>query len=271
MNYLFLYCIVCFSFCVICGVLNLWGERIGSGKVTKLVVKKWIFWTNFTIFFVLTLFLPVFVWFCLQKLSFLLEFDENETMVLSMLVSQLLTVLFIYKIKKPLALADSGLSFGQALCFGLRKFGCTLPIILIVSALWVAFLQVLKNIGLNVPLNAQSVVVLFSETNGVVFRLIFFILVVFIAPFIEEYVFRAGIYRALKSNVDTRLAMICTSTIFAVMHLNLISIVPLFVLSQFLIKYYECSGDIRVPIIIHGAFNFNSIMLMSLAALPGSV
>ena len=79
--------------------------------------------------------------------------------------------------------------------------------------------------------------------------------VLVIAPIVEEIIFRGYIYRLLKSKIPIVFSMIISSTLFAIIHFNVLSYILLFVLSVFLTYTYERNGSIVCPIIIHSLFN----------------
>lgn len=234
-------------------------------SLDPLVLSTKSFWLFFVVIFALIAFLPPMVSFFLKKALINFEIKEPNLLVLSVFVSQLLMMFFLCCVKKYFKLPCQEASSKRLVLFGLQKFGCVLPIILFVSVIWVLFLVLLRRLGLNISLNEQEAVVLFSQSSGALFKVLFCVSAVIFAPFIEEYVFRAGIYRALKARIDTKWAAFFASVVFAAMHFNLVSFVPLFIFSQYLIKYYECSGNINVPIVIHGAFNLNSVVLITLS------
>lgn len=79
--------------------------------------------------------------------------------------------------------------------------------------------------------------------------------VLVIAPIVEEVIFRGYMYRILKSKIPIIFAMIVSSTLFSLVHYNVLSYILLFVLSIFLTYIYERNGSIICPIIIHSLFN----------------
>jgi membrane protease YdiL (CAAX protease family) len=79
--------------------------------------------------------------------------------------------------------------------------------------------------------------------------------VLIIAPVVEEIIFRGYIYRILKTKIPIILAIIISSTLFSLIHYNVLSFILLFVLSIFLTYIYERNGSIMCPIIIHSLFN----------------
>jgi membrane protease YdiL (CAAX protease family) len=80
----------------------------------------------------------------------------------------------------------------------------------------------------------------------------------------EDFMFRGGLYRALKAALGRKFATILGSAVFAMVHFNLLSLLPLYVLSVFLVKSYERFGNISVPIVIHAVFNLNSLIVIAL-------
>ncbi|MDR3273755.1 MAG: CPBP family intramembrane metalloprotease, partial [Puniceicoccales bacterium] len=149
---------------------------------------------------------------------------------------------------------------GESLC----GFGVALPVVWLVSYLWLTLLIFLNKCGLNVPLCEQGTVVLFTKLSGFFPKFLFSIMVVILAPIMEELIFRGGLYRAFRSNLSRRSAAILTSAIFATLHFNLVSLLPLYVLSFLLIKSYDRFGSVLIPISIHAAFNCNSLLLILL-------
>src|SRR5207245_8117127 len=83
-----------------------------------------------------------------------------------------------------------------------------------------------------------------------------------LAPLAEEMIFRGILYPALKQWGFRRLALWSTSLLFAAVHLNLATFVPLLVLSLILTLLYEKMDNLLAPITAHALFNgFNFLML----------
>jgi len=87
-------------------------------------------------------------------------------------------------------------------------------------------------------------------------------LAVVIAPLAEEIVFRAGMFRYLRTRCPDWLAYTLPAAIFALLHGNLVAFGPLFVLGVVFAIAYERTGRIAVPIIAHGLFNLNTVVLL---------
>lgn len=83
-------------------------------------------------------------------------------------------------------------------------------------------------------------------------------------PIIEELIFRAGIYRFLKSKMPALPAAIVSSVFFALMHDSYASYLPLTLFGCVLCFAYEKTGRIAAPMIIHGLFNANTLLCLAL-------
>jgi membrane protease YdiL (CAAX protease family) len=91
---------------------------------------------------------------------------------------------------------------------------------------------------------------------------IFLIAVVF-APVIEECLFRGILYPAMKQRGYGWFAAIGTSLLFAAAHFNMVTFLPLFVLSLLLIYLYEVFQNLLAPMAAHALFNAaNFVMLV---------
>jgi membrane protease YdiL (CAAX protease family) len=82
-----------------------------------------------------------------------------------------------------------------------------------------------------------------------------FIMIVIIAPIIEEILFRGLIYRVFKGILGPFFAAVLSSVLFSFVHLNLLSFPYLFIFGIILCVYYEKENTIIIPILIHSIFN----------------
>jgi membrane protease YdiL (CAAX protease family) len=93
-------------------------------------------------------------------------------------------------------------------------------------------------------------------------------LAVVIAPLNEELVFRAGIFRYLRTRIPRWAALLLPALTFAALHVNwqnlqgLSSLAPLVVLAIVLAIAYERTGNIGTSIVAHACFNLNTIVVI---------
>lgn len=90
------------------------------------------------------------------------------------------------------------------------------------------------------------------------------IVTIVVAPAAEEMLFRGILYPAIKLAGFPRLALWGTALLFAAIHLNLVTFVPLAVLALGLTLLYERTDNLLAPITAHALFNaMNFVILYS--------
>ena len=101
-------------------------------------------------------------------------------------------------------------------------------------------------------------------------------MVVLLVPLIEEVMYRGIIQESLRRlGVHAWMAIICTSGLFALMHLPALppnahhALAALFVLSLFFGWLYERTGRLIAPVTLHAAFNAGNLLLASMYAVEG--
>ena len=90
------------------------------------------------------------------------------------------------------------------------------------------------------------------------------IIAIVIAPPAEEAVFRGLIYPTIKRLGYPRLALWGTTLLFAAIHWNLASFLPLVLLALVLTWLYERTGNLLAPMVTHALFNAVNFMALQL-------
>ena len=93
------------------------------------------------------------------------------------------------------------------------------------------------------------------------------LLAVGIAPLVEELLFRAGLFRWLRTRTSRPASLLLPALIFASLHGSLAALAPLLVLAVILSLAYERSGHVLTPITAHALFNLNTLLII-LAGFP---
>jgi membrane protease YdiL (CAAX protease family) len=88
------------------------------------------------------------------------------------------------------------------------------------------------------------------------------IIIILLAPIIEEVVFRGLFYAALKSYFPWFVSLLFSSVIFSIIHENILAFTLLFSLSLLLTLIYELYGKLFYPILIHSCFNISMLFLI---------
>lgn len=160
---------------------------------------------------------------------------------------------------------------GQVLRKSLYLFFLIMPLVWAVNIVWFFCLEGLERLGLPVDRAPQTIVETVSGLDGWLPLLGFTLLAVVLAPVVEELVFRGCVYRFLKGRLRRNLAFLLSAFCFALLHGNLASFLPLLFLGIALAVTYEVTGNIRVPIVIHGCFNAHQLALIVLQSFSSPV
>lgn len=149
--------------------------------------------------------------------------------------------------------------------FGLRYRKWWLAPMLAVLVVYVilSFLHVLEMVGYNawiaellgVEDPSQEAVKMLKETKDPVTFGMMALVACVGAPLAEEVVFRGYIYGAVKKLSNIWFAVLFSGLFFAAVHMNLASMLPLFVLGVALAVVYEATGSLWTPIAVHFLFN----------------
>jgi len=137
-----------------------------------------------------------------------------------------------------------------AVMLGVLITCCFIPVgegLQIVSA------KIMSSIGVKPEL--QPAVQALKSTVTWVDRLTLGVVAIVVAPVAEETLFRGVLYVAVKQAGFPRLALWGVSLVFAAVHLNFATLLPLFVLAVTLTLLYEKTGNLLAPIVAHSFFN----------------
>jgi membrane protease YdiL (CAAX protease family) len=93
-------------------------------------------------------------------------------------------------------------------------------------------------------------------------RVYFGCVAIFVAPFVEEIIFRGILYPFIKQAGRPQLALWLTSIVFALSHANIPTLVPLIAIGLFLALLYERADNLLAPIAAHSVFNAANFFLL---------
>jgi membrane protease YdiL (CAAX protease family) len=125
-------------------------------------------------------------------------------------------------------------------------------------------IQLLAKLG--VPPENQRAVEMFLTAKSIWARGYFAVFAIVIAPVAEEFIFRGLLYPFVKQMGSPKLAFFGVSAIFAEIHFDAGTLVPLFVLALVLTWLYEKTNCLLASITAHSLFN--SINLVALYFMP---
>lgn len=181
------------------------------------------------------------------------------------LLGGLLLAALYFRVTKPRRITDSDTAFSETLpvptkhplMAGVTVFLIAIPVINGIGLVWKLIVE-----AFGYSANEQDMVGLFRDCDDPVRWLVMVVLATVLAPVTEELVFRAGLFRFLRSRLPPGLGLTIPAMVFALLHGNLVAVVPLCALGVFFAIAYEQTGRISVPIIAHALFNLHTILLV---------
>ena len=93
-------------------------------------------------------------------------------------------------------------------------------------------------------------------------RLVLMGFVLFEAPLLEEPLFRGILFRGLNKTCPIGVAMATSGLVFAIIHVNAATLVPLWFLGVAFAWLYWCTGSILAPMFAHFLFNATNLALI---------
>jgi membrane protease YdiL (CAAX protease family) len=132
--------------------------------------------------------------------------------------------------------------------------------LIVVLGLQAACAWVLTRLGQH-PVQ-QEAVDLLENTHSVWFRFYLGGFAVLLAPVAEEFIFRGMLFPFLKQLGLPWLAWFGVSGLFALIHLNEVTFLPLFVLALGLTWLYHKTDNLLAPITVHAFFNAANLVMM---------
>lgn len=162
----------------------------------------------------------------------------------------------------PPATVPQPLPWSKTLRYAAGTLAVALPVLSLVSLGWTFLVE-----QLGLPATPQDVIAIFANTRSPLVIVAMLLVACVFAPIYEELLFRAGLYRFCRQKLGRGAALIISGVCFGALHGNWAGFLPLAVLGMGLALAYEATGSIRVPIIAHGLFNLNTVLVL-LSGLP---
>ena len=158
---------------------------------------------------------------------------------------------------EPPVLTSAPFSPSAGLRAAVLTFLVVVPLVGGVGYCWQLLLE-----AVHLPTERQELVDLFAEAKSPALLSVMVLLALVIAPISEELVFRAGVFRFMRTRMPRWVAFAASAGLFAVFHFNWVSFLPLFVLGVLFAAAYERTGRIAVPMLAHALFNLNTLLMV---------
>ena len=160
----------------------------------------------------------------------------------------------LFSIYHPSIWPGRRLPWFASIVSGIRGLLFAIPVILLIGTAWAGLLY-----AIDLPTEPQDLIGIIREADNLGYLVALGVLAVVIAPINEELLFRGGLFRFFNTRLPTPVAMILSSILFALPHLNWFSFLPLVVLGCFLCGVTLKTGSLKPAILMHALFNMNSI------------
>jgi membrane protease YdiL (CAAX protease family) len=144
-----------------------------------------------------------------------------------------------------------------ALVSGVATFLISLPVLFAVGLLWQGLLKLC-----NYTIKPQDSIDLLRHTDSIALKVTLVAVAILVAPISEELLFRAGIFRYVRTRLPRWLALLLPALLFALLHLDVGSFVPLVTLAVIFSLAYERTGNIGTSMVAHALFNLNAAVLV---------
>jgi membrane protease YdiL (CAAX protease family) len=143
---------------------------------------------------------------------------------------------------------------------GILLYFATIPVLVLLSLAYMAFLS-----AIGFPLDPQPAVQLLHDPSLPPWMRVHLVLAAAVAaPWVEELAFRGIALPVLGRRFGPAPAIAAVALFFAVLHMHVPSIVPLFVMSTAFSLAYVYTGTVAVPIVMHTLFNAGSLIALFL-------
>ncbi len=170
----------------------------------------------------------------------------------------LLLVAFVYR-ARGVGMGGAGLAPVSARDVLRPALLLSVPLVILSAAHDLAFTKI---VGREPHSNAEPLLeMLLGPAGGMLGVVAVAVTVVVTAPVIEEVVYRGVIYRAFRDRAGVPLAVFASGFIFAVAHLDMDHVLPLWWIGMTLALVVERTGSIIPAIALHALYNALSLIL----------
>lgn len=116
---------------------------------------------------------------------------------------------------------------------------------------------------LGVDTQGAKIAKMFAELNSPFW---FSIVAAVVAPFVEETFFRGFLFQGFREHYGWKVGMLLSSAIFAAAHLDLVVLIPTFILGNVLAYVYHRSNSVWPGIVLHFLVNSSGLCVTYFAA-----
>lgn len=193
--------------------------------------------------------------------KFLCITNYIKFLLIKKIINKIFLFFFIIKIYKINFNYKKNYNYINEIIQGINIYFIFIFSIQIFNHFWVKLLNKLSynKIKFIIP---QKYLMIYYKSNFGLLILFNIIISLFLSPLIEEILFKLIIYNNLKKNINKIKVSLIVNTLFALLHFNIKSFFPIFILGIFSTYIYEKKEYILSSIIIHILFNLCSFIFI---------
>lgn len=197
--------------------------------------------------------------------------DESlATLIIQMFSFQIVGLILVH-----FFLREHGTSWASG--FGLRTPGrgralmlaVVVAVVVLPVAWWLSLLSAQALTALGWQPEQQSAVQTLQRDISLAHRIGMGMMAIMLAPVLEELLFRGILYPLIKQHGFPLVALWGTALLFAAVHANLMTLLPLTFLALVLTLLYEATDNLLAPILTHSLFNAVNFFWLTLGVAAG--
>jgi membrane protease YdiL (CAAX protease family) len=169
-------------------------------------------------------------------------------------------VLYIVCIKYRHSVSAVGLSLANAsgnVKLGIKRYLIIVPLIILAGFV---VNQIAAYYGVTPEMQDVVQWVLEEQSIFILASLIFF--GIFIAPLIEEIIFRGFLQPALRNTLGGRYAVVASASLFAAVHMDVFAALQIFILGMLLGYLYEKTQTLVASVVVHVLHNSFTLVFL---------
>jgi membrane protease YdiL (CAAX protease family) len=147
---------------------------------------------------------------------------------------------------------------GQILRGGLVTFLIAMPLVDLASLGWGYGIT-----RLGLPDDRQEMVQILENSQSKLLVGSLVAVATLLVPVTEEIIFRAGLFRFLRTRIPRWAAILVSAVVFGALHQSWSGFVPLTLLAVVFCLAYERTGSIGTTIVAHALFNLNTFVMIA--------
>jgi membrane protease YdiL (CAAX protease family) len=139
----------------------------------------------------------------------------------------------------------------EDIALAVSSFFLLIAVVVMLNSIWnLGLILISENPSIFIPVKIKQIQTLYEE-NPLLLKILISIVCIGIIPYIEEVIFRAGLYRALKSKMGRNTAILLASVLYALFLHNASNFPANIATGIAFCILYERTGNIKAPLLLN--------------------